>query len=145
MDANRTARSARGKGTFLKRVESDCQPGDYPCYVALGPQTTTFPSLQVPNWAHNRSARRAMISGASLKRGDFLVEPLFHPSDYGRPNPSILDRRTNRALRFLARRAKLRRAECFCTCANPAAIWTVCTRIWCKPLGGTSGSCCAVR
>jgi integrase/recombinase XerD len=28
-----------------------------------------------------------MISEASLKRGDFLVEPLFHPSDYRRPRP----------------------------------------------------------
>jgi hypothetical protein len=34
-----------------------------------------------------------MISGASPTRGDFRVEPLFHPSDYGRPNPGILDRR----------------------------------------------------
>ena len=41
-----------------------------------------------------------MISGASLKRGDFLVEPLFHPSDYGRPNPSILDRRTQSSVTF---------------------------------------------
>ena len=32
----------------------------------------------------------------------------------------------------LARRAKLRRAECFCTCANPAPIWRVCARGWCK-------------
>lgn len=77
-----------------------------------------FQAFSCPNWAHNKSAGRAMISGASLKRGDCLVEPLFHPSDYGRPNPSILDRRRDRALRFLARRAELRRAECFCTCAT---------------------------
>jgi hypothetical protein len=61
-----------------------------------------------------------------LKRGDCRVEPLLHPPDHCRSNPLILDRRSDRALRYLARGQKLREAQRLGACANPAPIRTVC-------------------
>jgi hypothetical protein len=128
---------------------SKCRPGDCPCNVAAlvmwprGADYNGFQAFRRPT-GHITSSETCNHLRSLPQERRFLNRYFIRPTTVDRIRASWIGEPIERYVSW-ARRAKLRRAECFCTCANPAPIWTVCTRSWCKPLGGNSGSCCAVR
>jgi len=116
-----------------------------PDYVPLGDMWRGFwksldcnEGLFIEGNIISRSPGSATFAG-SIRNGGCHAGAVLCPSRYGRPHSGVLDRRADRTIRRLARRAGVCRAQCASAGADPGPVRRLCGEPRRNPLGRAAG------